>query len=226
MTKNDVTIICLEKTYEKIMEAWNKCERHPFSLDVKKGTMGNEAYYMLTCELVVWCGFVDGASAIINALKEAEDLAKTESGYNYRLVEITEENNIIWDICDDEYIFADFTVEIKPYWNDTVVPIEHEKQATGMKVACANCGIEFDLWRLQHDENNLKGFYTSCNECGASFDIDFNLAITFITDIAKMADFKVLTKEAFLSTYNYVSEDEYEATRLYLNWLNADDNEP
>lgn len=94
-----------------------------------------------------------------------------------------------------------------------------------MKVKCLNCGREIDLIRLEHDENNLEGFYTSCF-CGASFDIDFNTTKTFITDVAKMADFKVLTMEEFLETYSYVTEDEYEATRLYLNWLNADDSEP
>ena len=94
-----------------------------------------------------------------------------------------------------------------------------------IKVVCPNCGKEFDLWRLEHDEVNSDGFYTSCF-CGASFDIDFNPANTFITDIAKMADFKVLTMEEFLETYGYVTEEEYEATRLYLNWLNADDSEP
>ena len=95
-----------------------------------------------------------------------------------------------------------------------------------MKVRCLNCGREIDLIRLEHDENNLEGFYTSCIECRRSFDIDFNPANTFITDVAKMADFKVLTMEEFLETYSYITEDEYEATRLYLNWLNADDSEP
>ena len=41
-----------------------------------------------------------------------------------------------------------------------------------------------------------------------------------------MVDFKVLTMEEFLRTYSYITEYEYEATRLYLNWLNADDSEP
>ena len=95
-----------------------------------------------------------------------------------------------------------------------------------MKVKCLNCGKEIELLRLEHDENNLEGFYTSCIKCGASFDIDFNPEITFITDVAKMTDFKVLTMEEFLSSYSYITEDEYEATRLYLNWLNADDSEP
>lgn len=54
----------------------------------------------------------------------------------------------------------------------------------------------------------------------------FDVSKTFITDIAKMTDFKALTMEEFFKSYNYVTEDEYEATRLYLNWLNADDSEP
>ena len=33
-----------------------------------------------------------------------------------------------------------------------------------MKVRCLNCGREIDLIRLEHDENNLEGFYTSCIE--------------------------------------------------------------
>lgn len=95
-----------------------------------------------------------------------------------------------------------------------------------MKIKCLNCGKEMDLIRLQHDENNTEGFYTSCIECGASFDLDFDPSITFITDVAKMADFKILSMEEFLKSYSYMTEDEYEATRLYLNWLNADDTEP
>ena len=97
-----------------------------------------------------------------------------------------------------------------------------------MKVKCLNCGSEIELQRLEHDDVNLEGFYTSCIECGSSFDIDEDdiLKKMFITDIAKMADFKVLTKEEFLRSYSYLTEDEYDATALYLNWLNADDSEP
>ena len=96
-----------------------------------------------------------------------------------------------------------------------------------MKVRCLNCGREIDLIRLEHDENNLEGFYTSCIECGSSFDIDFNpMMNTFIADIPKMADFKILTKEEFLESYSYITEDEYDGTLLYMNWLNADDSEP
>lgn len=97
-----------------------------------------------------------------------------------------------------------------------------------MKVRCLNCGSEIDLWRLEHDEVNPEGFYTSCMKCGSSFDIDEDdiLKKMFITDVAKMADFKVLTKEEFLRSYSYLTEDDYDATALYLNWLNADDSEP
>ena len=85
----------------------------------------------------------------------------------------------------------------------------------------------FKLWkRYGFSENNIEGFYTSCRKCRASFDIEFNPLNTFITDIAKMADFKLLTMEEFLAQYDYISTDEYEATRLYLDWLNADDREP
>ena len=41
-----------------------------------------------------------------------------------------------------------------------------------------------------------------------------------------MADFKILTEKEFLESYSYITEDEYEATRLYYDWLMTDDNEP
>ena len=97
-----------------------------------------------------------------------------------------------------------------------------------MIIECPNCGKEIELTRLEHDEINLEGFYTSCIECGCSFDLDENRIrrLMFIDDIPKMADFKILTKEEFLESYSYLTEDEYDATALYLNWLNADDSEP
>lgn len=95
-----------------------------------------------------------------------------------------------------------------------------------MLVRCLNCGTEMDLYRLEHDDNSVDGFYTCCSECGASFDVEFSPSSTFITDVVKMADFKVLTKEEFLSEHNDVTENQYEATILYINWLNADDSEP
>lgn len=92
-----------------------------------------------------------------------------------------------------------------------------------MKTKCMNCGKEFNLVELKHDENNLEGFYAECPECGASFDVDFDISQTFITDVAKMADFKVLSKEEFLRSYGYLTEDEYDATKLYFDWLTNGD---
>lgn len=103
---------------------------------------------------------------------------------------------------------------------------EYDDNEYIMKVKCPHCGSEVDLIRLEHDDINLEGFYTSCMECGVSFDIDFDMNLVFITDIPKMADFKILTKEEFLFSYSYLTEAEYEATRLYYNWLMADDSEP
>lgn len=97
-----------------------------------------------------------------------------------------------------------------------------------MTEKCANCGKRITITRLKHDENNLDGFYINCPYCGASFDIDERkiLRKIFINDIAKMADFKMLTEEEFLESYSYLTEDDYEATRLYFNWLMTDDSEP
>ena len=97
-----------------------------------------------------------------------------------------------------------------------------------MKVTCANCGREMKLVTLKNDENNPDGFYTYDPECQASFDIDERIILDkmFINDIPKMADFKIQTKEEFLESYSYLTEDDYDATALYYDWLNRDDSEP
>lgn len=97
-----------------------------------------------------------------------------------------------------------------------------------MKTKCLNCGEELENPRLRHDENNLEGFYVSCPFCRSSFDIDEREILNkmFINDIPKMADFKILTKEEFLESYSYLTEDEYDATALYFDWLNRDDSKP
>ena len=41
--------------------------------------------------------------------------------------------------------------------------------------------------------------------------IDFY--ISFVDDAEKMADFKVLSKEDFLASYSYLTEEEYDATK-------------
>lgn len=90
-----------------------------------------------------------------------------------------------------------------------------------MKINCPNCGKEIEIQKLRHDEINPDGFYINCSNCEASFDIDERIIMEkmFITDIAKMVDFKILTKEDFLASYSYLTEDEYDATALYYNWL-------
>ena len=41
-----------------------------------------------------------------------------------------------------------------------------------------------------------------------------------------MRDFKKLTKEEFLSSYSYLSSDEYDMTNAYLDWLEKRNNNP
>ena len=88
-----------------------------------------------------------------------------------------------------------------------------------MKEKCLNCGKITPVGTLEYDVDNLDNFHVICVECGASFDIDFPVNKTFVLDIAKMADFKKLSKEEFLQTYSYLTEEEYEVTKLYLDWL-------
>lgn len=97
-----------------------------------------------------------------------------------------------------------------------------------MKVKCPNCGNEYELTRLSHDDQGYGEFYDRCLNCSIYFDLPSKEIIskTFITDMDKMFDFKILTKEEFLASYSYLTEDEYDATLLYLNWLNQDDSEP
>ena len=88
-----------------------------------------------------------------------------------------------------------------------------------MEVKCLNCGKRMSVVELEYDVNNLDSFHVICAGCGVSFDISFPVNKTFILDIAKMADFKKLSMEDFLNTYSYLTETEYEVTRLYLDWL-------
>ena len=90
-----------------------------------------------------------------------------------------------------------------------------------MKAICPNCGKTIELQYLFHDEYSTYGFFTSCSACDGTFDIDEREIMDrmFIDDIEKMADMRELTKEQFLETYNYITEDDYDATALYLDWL-------
>ena len=42
---------------------------------------------------------------------------------------------------------------------------------------------------------------------------------SFLNDWEKMRDFFVMTKEGFLNFYDYLTEEEYDATYDYWNWL-------
>ena len=44
---------------------------------------------------------------------------------------------------------------------------------------------------------------------------------TFITDAEKMYDFFILSKDEFLESYSYLTEEEYDATKEYVGLLNA-----
>lgn len=90
-----------------------------------------------------------------------------------------------------------------------------------MKIKCPKCGNEFKIFRIDHDNINPDGFSTICPECVGSFDIDERIITEkmFITDVAKMADYLSLSKKSFLKSYSYLTEDEYDATDLYYDWL-------
>lgn len=47
----------------------------------------------------------------------------------------------------------------------------------------------------------------------------------FIDDREKMYDFKMMTKEAFLASYSYLTEEEYDNTKMYLEWLKDEDED-
>lgn len=44
---------------------------------------------------------------------------------------------------------------------------------------------------------------------------------SFIGDPEKMLDYYIMTKDEFLKSYSYLTEDEYDATKTYLNFLNS-----
>ncbi len=86
---------------------------------------------------------------------------------------------------------------------------------------CLNCGEDVSVRKILHDMYNPEGFYTKCSHCGATFDIDWGhlKEKMFIDDPPKMDDFKELSKEDFLESYDYLTSEEYDVTELYFNWL-------
>lgn len=90
-----------------------------------------------------------------------------------------------------------------------------------IRTICPNRGEEINLKELSQNKETLENFYTKCDKCKTEFDIDFDMSNLFITDIPKMADFKILTKEEFLQSYSYLTEKEYDITKLYMDWLNV-----
>ena len=48
--------------------------------------------------------------------------------------------------------------------------------------------------------------------------------LNFVSDYDKMRDFKILTKDEFLNSYSYLTEEEYDATQLYLNWIREEES--
>lgn len=44
---------------------------------------------------------------------------------------------------------------------------------------------------------------------------------SFISDAEKMRDFLWLSKEEFLQSYSYITDEEYEATFKYFAWLHG-----
>lgn len=47
----------------------------------------------------------------------------------------------------------------------------------------------------------------------------FNMNLVFISDAEKMNDFNTLSKEEFLRSYSYLTEEEYNETAAYVKWL-------
>ena len=95
-----------------------------------------------------------------------------------------------------------------------------------MKYVCPNCGKETEIKYLLKDElDDYESFHEVCEHCRSSFDLGEDWVIknilykSFISDVAKMYDFTQISKEDFLHSYSYLTEDDYDATQLYFDWL-------
>ena len=92
-----------------------------------------------------------------------------------------------------------------------------------MNVRCLNCGHEFKLQKIWHDDLVPDGFFTKCPECDGSFDLDDDTVNDikkkmFIDDVYKMAHFFWMPRHLFIKYCNS-TEDEYDATKMYTDWL-------
>lgn len=89
------------------------------------------------------------------------------------------------------------------------------------KCFCSYCYEEAELSKIKYLGFAYSDFYTNCPSCSRIITLDAKkfMKLVFITDVEKMNDFQRLTKEEFLKSYSYLTEDEYDATALYLKWL-------
>jgi len=67
--------------------------------------------------------------------------------------------------------------------------------------------------------NAVKDHSTQMNGIKGGDWTVFDFEKMFITDQEKMYDFKKLSRTEFLESYSYLTEEEYDETARYVDWL-------
>ena len=88
----------------------------------------------------------------------------------------------------------------------------------GKGFECIKCNQAGEMTYQALPSKHFKnGFDYSCGHCGEwqleGGEMKTNIKDNFSDDAEKMADFEILTKKEFLTSYSYLTEEEYDNTK-------------
>ena len=78
------------------------------------------------------------------------------------------------------------------------------------------------------EEAAAKAFQAACSvpaeDARSVFSATFDEALAFVSDAEKMVDFELLSKDEFLASYRYLTEEEYDATERVVARMNVQES--